>query len=182
MNSVMLVILTLIIFICLLGIIYIVVYNNLQNCKIKINEAESIIDELLRKKYDLLILIKDVIIDETKLPEKTFDEYKKIKETNISSFDFERKLTEFDSLINKIKGDYEVLDNDTRFTNYYNNVYEINEKLEAAKSFYNKYTTVLNKMIKKFPSNIVAIFHHIKVQSFFDGKDMFDDDIKDFKL
>lgn len=182
MNPVFIILLTIITLISIFGLIYVVVYNNLQGNKIRINEAESIIDELLRKKYDLLNLIKDVVLEETGLPDKTFDEFKKIKEMNISSFDFERKLADFNALINKIKNDYDVLNDDTRFKNYYDEIYEINEKLEAAKSFYNKYTTILNKIVRKFPSNIIAFIHHIKPQPFFDGKDMFDDDIKDFKL
>ena len=182
MNPLFTVLLTIVALTGLIGIVYIVIYNNLQTNKIKINEAESIIDELLRKKYDLLNLIRDVIIDETKVSDKAFEEYKKIKDMNISSFDFERKLTEYNTLINKIKNDYDVLDDDTRFKNYYDDIYVINEKLEAAKSFYNKYTSVINNNIRKFPSNLIAYIHHIKVQAFFDGKDMFDDDIKDFKL
>lgn len=182
MNPILTAILIVIAFFGILGIIYIFIFNNLQSYKIRINESESIIDELLRKKYDTLGLIKDVILDETELPDKTFDEYKKLKEQNISSFDFERKLTEYYGLICKIKNDYDILDDDLRFKKYYDELYLINEKLEAAKSFYNKYTNILNKTIKKFPSNIVAFIHHIKVQAFFDGKDMFDDDIKDFKL
>jgi LemA protein len=182
MNNILTAFLAIIIFIGIIAIIYIFFYNSLQEGKIRINESESIIDELLRKKYDLLNLIKDVIIDEVKISDKVFNEYKKIKEMNISSFDFERKLTEYNNLINKIKNDYDTLNNDTRFNNYYEEIYQINEKLEASKSFYNKYTSILNKSIKRFPSNIIAFIHHIKVQPFFDGKDMFDDDIKDFKL
>ncbi len=166
----------------LIGIVYVIFYNNLQAYKIKINEAESIIDELLRKKYDTISLIKDVILDETKLPQKTFNDFIELKDINISSFDFERKLTEFNQLVDKIKDDHKKLDSDTRFNNYYEDIYQINEKLEAAKSFYNKYTSLLNKNIKSFPSNLIAYFHHIEVQAFFDGKDMFDDEINDFKL
>ena len=126
--------------------------------------------------------MKDVIFEETDLNKKTFDEVIKLKKLNLSSFDFERKLTEFNNLIIKINGDYDVLLSNIRFNNYLNDLNEINQKLEAAKSFYNKYTNLLNKTIKKFPSNIIAFIHHIKVQTFFDGKDMFDDDINDFKL
>ncbi len=182
MNSIVTVILSIVAFVGILAIIYIFFYNNIQSNKIRINDAESIIDELLRKKYDLLNLIKDVVLDETKISNKIFEEYKDLATINISSFDFERKLTKYNNLISKIKNDYDVLDNDTRFTNYYNEIYQINEKLEATKSFYNKYTSLLNKAIKKFPSNIIAHIHQINTQSFFDGKDMFDDDIKDFKL
>ena len=51
----------LIIIIGLISIVYIIVYNNLQVYTLKINEAEGIIDDLLRKKNDLILLMKDVI-------------------------------------------------------------------------------------------------------------------------
>ena len=186
MDGIMTILLTIVILVGVVTIIYIVNFNNLQAYKIKINEAESIIDDLLRKKYALSKIfcghLKDVIVEETDVDAKVFDELKKFKTMNISSFDFERKLTEINNLIDKIKSDYENLNSDVRFNNYYTEIYECNEKLEATKSFYNKYTNLLNKTIKKFPSNIIAFIHHIKVQTFFDGKDMFDDDINDFKL
>ena len=56
------------------------------------------------------------------------------------------------------------------------------EILEASKSFYNKYTTEINLIIKSFPTNIIAKIHKIKVRNYFDGKNMFDEEIKDFKL
>ena len=178
----MTILLTIIIFVGIVTMIYVIYYNNLQAYKIKINEAESIIDEHLRKKYDTLDMLIDIITDETDATDKVFNEFKNLKNVNISSFDFERKLAEINALIDKIKLDYDELDRNESFTNYYEDLYRINEKLEATKSFYNKYTSLLNKTIKKFPSNIIAFIHHIKVQAFFDGKDMFDDDIKDFKL
>ena len=139
----MTILLTIVILVGVVTIIYIVNFNNLQAYKIKINEAESIIDDLLRKKYDNLLLIKDVIVEETDVDAKVFDELKKFKTMNISSFDFERKLTEINNLIDKIKSDYENLNSDVRFNNYYTEIYECNEKLEATKSFYNKYIWVI---------------------------------------
>ena len=84
------------------GIVYIIVYNNLQAYTLKINEAEGLIDELLRKKYDDILMMKDIIIEETDVPEKSFDEVVKLKKQNLSSFDLERKLTEYNNLIIKI--------------------------------------------------------------------------------
>ena len=182
MNSVVTALLTIIIFVGIVAIIYILFYNNLQAFKIKINEAESIIDEHLRKKYDSLKVIVDLILEETSIKDKLFDEFLKIKNINMSSFDLDRKLTELNILVDKIKIDNDKLEENEVFSSKCEEIYEINEKLEATKSFYNKYTTLLNKSVRKFPSNIIAFVHHIRVQSFFDGKDMFDDDIKDFKL
>ena len=123
------------------GIVYIIVYNNLQAYTLKINEAEGLIDELLRKKYDDILMMKDIIIEETDVPEKSFDEVVKLKKQNLSSFDLERKLTEYNNLIIKINDDYDNLLGNIRFNNYFNELNEINQKLEAAKSFYNKYVT-----------------------------------------
>ena len=58
----------------------------------------------------------------------------------------------------------------------------INEKITSAKSFYNKYITESNELVRKFPSNIVAKFHNVKIKYFFDNNDMNDEEINDFKL
>ena len=78
--------------------------------------------------------------------------------------------------------DYDSLEKNKDFTNIINSLYDSDEKLEAAKSFYNKYTSKLNEVIRKFPSNIIALIHQIKTKAYFDGKNMFDDEIEDFKL
>ncbi len=176
------VLLTILILIVISVVGYILIYNNLQAYNIKINEAESIIDDLLRKKYDTLDNMKVIILKETDLLPNTFEIFEKIKNVNISSFELDRKLTEIGNLIEQIKNDYKALEDNEDFSNYFEDVYEINERLEATKSFYNKYTTLLNAAIKKIPSNIIASFHHMKVKAYFDGKDMFDEEIKDFKL
>lgn len=176
------VLLTILILIVISVVGYILLYNNLQAYNIKINEAESIIDDLLRKKYDTLDNMKVIILKETDLLPNTFEIFEKIKNVNISSFELDRKLAEIGNLIEQIKNDYKALEDNEDFSNYFEDVYEINERLEATKSFYNKYTTLLNAAIKKIPSNIIASFHHMKVKAYFDGKDMFDEEIKDFKL
>lgn len=181
-DNIITIFLTVIILLGIFGLIYILSYNNLQAHKIKINEAEGIIDELLRKKYDLLEILKQIIMDNTDIKEKTFEPFSKLREVNISSFDLERKLTEYNNLINQIKTDHSTLVDTEAFNDNFEEIYELNERLEASKTFYNRYTSLLNKLIKRFPSNIIAKIHHIEVQTFFDGKNMFDEDKEDFKL
>ena len=63
--------------------------------------------------------------------------------------------------------------------------FEMQRKLTEAESLlenYNTTTSILNNYIRKFPNNIIAKFHRIKIKVFFDGKDMTDNDIFDFKL
>lgn len=166
----------------LLAIFYIAVYNKIQVLNIRVNEAETIIDEELRKKYDLILQSEAIIKKTTKKEITLFQELKDLKEKDISTFDFERKCVEGYNLIKQIQSDYENLDKNDEFLKIINNIMDSNEKLEAAKSFYNKYTSKLNEVIRKFPSNIIALIHQVKVKTYFDGKNMFDEEIEDFKL
>ena len=58
------ILLTIVIFTGIIVVTYIILYNNIQAFNIKINEAESIIDDLLRKKYDNLDNMKSIILKE----------------------------------------------------------------------------------------------------------------------
>jgi LemA protein len=176
------VLLIIIIFISLLGIFYALCYNKLQDCKLKIDEAEEIIDENLRKKYDTIIDIKNIIENEIKDDKINFKEFEKVKNDKISNFDMDRKLNEFMNLIEKIKNDYSELKKNKDLNEFFKDIKKINEKIDSAKGFYNKYITESNKLIRKFPSNIIAKIHGVKIKPFFDNKNMNDNIIRDFKL
>jgi len=182
MNNIILIFLTIILILGVLFLIYILLYNNLQTYKIKINEAESIIDDLLRKKYNLLLNLQKIIIKKTNVDKKIFNDLKKLEKENISSFDFERKLTAINNIVEQIKIDYIELEKDKGFYSIYNEIFTLNERLESAEVYYNRQTSNLNKLIKKFPSNLIAKIHHIYLHTYFDGKDLFDENINDFKV
>lgn len=182
MNQLLTIFLTIIILLGAIVVFYVLLYNNIQAHKIKINEAESVIDELLRKKYDELLSVKKIILDNTDVDKKSFDDLDGLKKEKLSSFDFERRLTVINKLIEQIYSDYNKLGDNEDFSCAYEDVFKLNERLEATKSYYNRYTSLLNKTIKKFPSNIIAKIHHINPQTYFDGKDLYDDDLEDFKI
>ena len=174
------IILLIIIIIGVLALIYVMTYNNLVNYKIKIEKAEGIIDENLRRKYDLIakmnIAIKKVVNKKDYLKE-----YIELKDKRISNYELDRKLTEAMNIILEVKNDYGELDT-KEFNNDLKEINAINETLTSCKTYYNKNTTELNQIIRKFPSNIVAKIHRYKIKPFFDGKNMQDAVIDDFKL
>lgn len=182
MNLISIIILISILVIGLLIIQYIFNYNKLQEMNIKINEAESIIDNELRNKYDLVLKSSSIINKLLKKEVTYFKELEQLKNDNISNFELDRKITEGENLIYKVKNDFASLEDNETYNEILNDLKNTDEILLAAKSFYNKYTTEINLIIKKFPSNIIAKIHRIKVRNYFDGKNMFDDEIKDFKL
>ncbi len=174
------IILLIIIIIGVLALIYVMTYNNLVNYKIKIEKAEGIIDENLRRKYDLIakmnIAIKKVVNKKDYLKE-----YIELKDKRISNYELDRKLTEAMNIILEVKNDYSELDT-KEFNSDLKEINAINETLTSCKTYYNKNTTELNQIIRKFPSNIVAKIHRYKIKPFFDGKNMQDAVIDDFKL
>lgn len=174
------IILLLIIVIGLIAILYVITYNSLVEYKIKIEKAESIIDDSLRQKYDIIaklnVLIKKVVTKKDYLKE-----YIELKEKRISNYELDRKLTEAVNIIFEVKNDYSELDKKD-FNKELKDIDNIDETLISGKNYYNKYTSDLNKKIQKFPTNIVAKIHRYKIKPFFDGKNMQDAVIDDFKL
>lgn len=164
----------------ILAIIYASIYNTLITYKIKIEKAEGIIDEALRSKYDLIaklnISIKKVVTKKDYLKD-----YISLKDKKISNYEMDRKLTEAYNIILDLKDDYSIL-NTKEFKTDLKEMNRINEELVASKNYYNSNTSLLNETIKKFPSNIVAKIHGYEIRPFFDGKNMQDDIIDDFKL
>jgi len=165
-----------------LGILYVYQYNKLQHSKTKIDHAECLIDESLRERYDVLVRADKFIKTELDNEKTYFKGLDKVKKENISNFDLDRKLTEYMHLLEQIKADFPDLNAKKGLKDILNENKKISEKLQAAKSYYNKYTSEQNDLIRTFPSNIVARMHGIVIKPFFDGKNMQDEIIDDFKL
>ncbi len=163
-----------------IGIYYATLYNKLQHFKNRMDASENTIDDSLREKYDLLCdlnnEVKSVIKDKDYLKE-----FIEIKNTRITNYDTDRKLSEAFIIIDKLLLDNKKL-NTKEFNKKVDKVKAIDETLVASKSFYNKYTSELNSVVRKFPSNFIAKIHGFKIKPYFDNKNMQDAVIDDFKL
>ena len=58
----------------------------------------------------------------------------------------------------------------------------MDESLNAYIKYYNENIVDYNKYVRKFPYNIIGIILKYKEKTFFDNKDLNDDNIKDFKI
>lgn len=179
MDKVLLVVLVVILLILGIIALYISIYNRLQKYLIRINESEAIIDECLRKKYDALLTMQNIINNQTRLKQ---DNLSNFKSDEMSNFEVDRKLTQVEELFKKIKLDYE---EDLNIPTYRENeifLKKNDEECDASKAYYNKNTTELNIIVKKFPTNIIAKIHGFRERAYFDNKNMFDENIFDFKI
>lgn len=174
------IILILIIILGLLVIFYATIYNRLAVYKIKIEKSEGIIDETLRQKYDTICRINS-LIKKVVTKKDYLKEYIDLKTKKISNYDLDRKLTEAVNTIIEVKNDYSELDT-KEFNKELKTINKINEELTSSKNYFNKNTSELNELIRKFPTNIIAKIHHYTIKPFFDGKNMQDEITDDFKL
>lgn len=169
--------------VCVLLIWYISTYNYFQNYIIRINEAEAFIDTTLRKRFDLLNksigIIKANIKDKK---EEVLEIIVKLRSRKLSNFELDRQLYDAINEFNQYKESYESLKNSETFLKIELGLFESESEIVAARKYYNDIITDYNKLVRRFPSNIVAKISGYKNKTYFDGKDMNDDIINDFKL
>ena len=94
----------------------------------------------------------------------------------------DRKLIEAMNKVNFVKEKYDELDRDEDVIKFMYNIEDFDESLRACKKYYNETISEYNKLIRKFPYNLIGKILKYDEKTFFDGKNMNDNDIKDFKL
>lgn len=181
MNTIIIILLTIVIIISIFTVLYILLYNKIQFSKIRIEEAEHVIVDELTNRYELIMKTKKIVEKNTKMDLSLYNDLENFKGSNVSSYDLEKKITEAISTIYLITNDYPKLEEKREFKELLRKLNESDTKIIAAKSFYNKNNAKLNALIKAFPSNIISIIHGVKIQPYYDGKEIFneiDDGIK----
>ena len=166
----------------LIALLIISAYNQFQAYIIRINEAEANIDAVLRKRFDLLNKSIEVIKSVTKIEANVLSQVEKLKSKKLSNFELDRKLYDGIKEFNKYKEEYPKLKSNESFVKIDVDLNESEAEITAFRKYYNDIITDYNKMVKTFPTNIIAIIFKFKPKFYFDGKDMTDDDIRDFKL
>lgn len=162
--------------------IYASIYNRFQSYNIKINEAEASIDSVLRKRFDLLNksigIIKSVLEDE----EAVLDSIVKLRSRKLSNFELDRKIYDAINEFNNYKEEHKELQKNEGFIKIEIGLNESESEIVALRKYYNDIITDYNELTKIFPANIVGKISHFEPKTYFDGKNMEDDIINDFKL
>lgn len=161
---------------------YVYIYNTFQTYIIRINEAEAFIDTTLRKRFDLLNKSIGIIKTYTKSKEEVLEIIAKLRSKKLTNFELDRQLYDAINEFNGYKESIEELKNNETFLKIELGLIESESEIVAARKYYNDIITDYNKMVRTFPSNIVATLSKYTQKNYFDGKDMNDDIINDFKL
>lgn len=182
MDLLVIILLSIIIFVCIIIAFYTYLYNKFQDVIIRINEVEATIDTNLRNKYDLLNKSISIIKGNVEIKNDIFDEIVKLRSRKISNFDLDRKLILAFNEFNSLKDKHKELNKSDELNKIEKDINEIDNKLVIFRDYYNDNITNYNRMVKSFPTKIIAIINKYEEKLFFDRKDMNDDDYNDFKL
>ena len=166
---------------CFILIWFINIYNRFQNYIIRVNEAEANIDSTLRKRFDLLNKSIGIIKSNTD-KDKVLENISNLRSKKLTNFDLDRKLYEAINEFSKYKEDYPKLKHNEGYMKIELGLSETEAEIVASRKYYNDIITDYNKLVRTFPSNIVAKVSKYKVRTYFDGKDMNDNVVNDFKL
>lgn len=182
MDMLILVLFLIIILICIIIAFYTYIYNKFQDTIIRINEVEATIDSSLRQKYDLINRSISIIKANVEIKSEMFDEIVRLRSRKISNFDLDRKLINVSNEFLKIKEEHKEALQSDELKKIEKQLKEIDDKLSIYRDYYNSNIVKYNKMVKSFPTNIVALLCKYEDKLFFDMKNMNDDIVNDFKL
>ncbi len=166
---------------CAIILAFTLTYNRIQDCIIRINEAEVNIDTILRKRFDLLNKSITIIKNTTKTEDEILDIIVKLRTRKLTNFELDRNLYDAINEFNSYKEKYKELKSCEDYLKIEINLFESESEIVALRKYYNDIITDYNKLIKSFPSNLIALIRNYQVKSYFDGNNL-EDEKKMFKL
>lgn len=139
----------------------------------RMNEAWSIIDVFLKKRYDLIPVLVETVKGYAAYEKSTLEEVTQIRTTAMQYQTIESKSvneTRLDNALVRLFGvveKYPELKADKSFLELQQQISEIENDLEKARRYYNGTVRVYNTQIESFPANIIAGLFNFKRGDFF---------------
>ncbi len=157
---------------------WVVVYNGLVNGRNQIRRAFSGIDVQLKKRWDLIPQLVNVVKGyakhEAELFEKIAEARADVKSATRGSelsqdrLGHEQKLAEHTLQVIAVAERYPELKASEQFIMLQRNLTEVEAQIAASRRSYNAYVVKYNNSVESFPSNIVANQHGFKEADYFE--------------
>ena len=181
MNARLMIFVTLVVIIVVLVCVYFYYLSKLKFFKSRVDSSISVINDELENRYNLILETKTSVEKTTKKEVDIFSNLENIKNTNITSYDLDKQITEAINTLYLIQNDYPKLAEKKEFKETIRKLEESDTKLTAAKSFYNKNNNSLISLLKKFLPGIVGKFNKISILPYYDSVDLFEEENKDME-
>lgn len=164
-------------FIIILLIIIFVIINKITIKINNIQNAYSIMNIMLKKRYDLIPNLVKVVKAYTKHEKETLEKITKLREKVIEIENDEEKIKINEDIKNElntlfiISENYPNLKSNINFIQLQTTLTNIEEEISAARRTYNAHVTDYNNFISIIPINIVSFLLRYKKYSLFEIKD-----------
>lgn len=161
-----------VIVVLVLGVI--VIYNSLVRLKNRTDEAWSDIDVQLKRRYDLIPNLVDTVKGYAKHERELFEKVTKARTAAINAGGVQEKAKAENMLTGALKSVFAVAENypDLRATENFQKLQDelsdTENKIMAARRFYNANVRDLNTKIETFPTNTIAGMLHFRKREFFE--------------
>ena len=161
--------------ILLLAIYILVMYNKLVKINNIVKEAFSTMDIYLKKRWDLIPNLVEVVKEYEKHEKETFSQIANLRTNQYNSMPMNRKikvteqLTPEVSKVIVISERYPELKSNENFLQLSRELVQIEDEIANSRKYYNGAVRILNTKIQIFPNNIVASIFGFKQASMFEA-------------
>ena len=162
--------------IVILLILYILIsYNSLVKSRNYVREAFSTMDVYLKKRWDLIPNLVEVVKAYAKHEQETFNKITSLRANSYDSMSVEKKLnvneqvTQGISKIMAISENYPELKASENFLELSRELTNIEDEIANSRKYYNGTVRIFNNRTQMFPSNIVASIFGFKQANMFEA-------------
>ena len=152
---------------------FIVIYNSLIRLKVRTEEAWADIDVQLKRRYDLIPNLVETVKGYASHEQETFQKVIEARSKAMSAQSVKEKGEAENMLSNTLKSIFALAENypelkaSENFSKLQDELTDTENKIQAARRFYNGNVRDLNTKITVFPSNLVANLFNFKIREFF---------------
>ncbi|MFA6393476.1 MAG: LemA family protein [Patescibacteria group bacterium] len=156
-----------------LAIALIGLYNGLVRLKVRVDEAWSDIDVQLKRRYDLIPNLVETVKGYAKHERETLDSVIKARNAAMSAGGAEEKAKAENALSQTLKSifalaeAYPDLKANQNFLELQRELTDTEDKIMAARRFYNGNVRDFNTKLQVFPTNLIGNMLGFKVREFF---------------
>ena len=156
---------------------FVFTYNSFISFKNRVKEAWSDIDVQLKRRYDLIPNVIETVKGYAKHERETLDKVTEARTRAMGARGIEEKGEAENALSNTLKTLFAVSENypdlkaNANFLDLQRELADTENKIQAARRFYNTNVRDLNTKIESFPANIIAGMFSFKKADFFELKE-----------
>lgn len=149
-------------------------YNSFVKLSNQVKEAFSTMDVYLKKRWDLIPNIVEVVKGYAKYEKETLKEIVELrnctynKMSNSEKVDTNNKLSNELSKLMAIAENYPDLKASENFRDLSNQLSKVEEDIANSRKYYNGAVRVYNNKVQMFPSNLIASMFRYKKQKMFE--------------